>query len=89
MQATVFYLVVYLFMNLAAFAVIIARERETGLGDDIAALEGIGATRPLLAWPMTLAMLGLAGMPADGRLHREVLLDRGARVDGDYTWLGV
>ena len=29
-KATVFYLVVYLFMNMAAFAVVIARERETG-----------------------------------------------------------
>ena len=35
-QATVFYLAVYLFMNMAAFAVIVARERETGLGDTIA-----------------------------------------------------
>ena len=30
-QATVFYLAVYLLMNLAAFAVVVARERETGL----------------------------------------------------------
>ena len=30
-QATVFYLAVYLFMNMAAFAVIVARERETDL----------------------------------------------------------
>ena len=28
-RATVFYLAVYLFMNMAAFAVIVARERET------------------------------------------------------------
>src|SRR5215207_776442 len=34
-KATVFYLAVYLAMNLAAFAVVIARERETLLGDDI------------------------------------------------------
>ena len=39
-QATVFYLVVYLLMNLAAFAVIVARERETALGDDISSLYG-------------------------------------------------
>ena len=48
-QATVFYLAVYLMMNLAAFAVIVARERETGLGDDIASVQGLGAQRPLLA----------------------------------------
>ena len=32
-RATVFYLAVYLFMNMAAFAVIVARERTTDLGD--------------------------------------------------------
>ena len=75
-------------MNLAAFAVIVARERETPLGDDIASLNGIGATRPLLAWPMTIAMLALAGFPATaGFIGKFYLID--AAVDGDYTWLAV
>ena len=88
LQATVFYLAVYLAMNLAAFAVVVARERETGLGDDLAALDGIGASRPWLAWPMTLAMLGLAGIPATaGFIGKVYLID--ALVDGGYTWLGV
>src|SRR3712207_1394965 len=65
-QATVFYLAVYLAMNLTAFAVIIVRERETPHGDSIDALAGTGASRPLLAWPMTIAMLALAGFPATG-----------------------
>ncbi len=87
-QATVFYLAVYLLMNLAAFAVIVARERETGLGDDIGALAGIGYERPALAWPLTLAMLGLAGMPATaGFIGKFFLIE--AAVDGSYTWLGV
>jgi NADH-quinone oxidoreductase subunit N len=87
-QATVFYLAVYLVMNLAAFAVIVARERETPLGDDIASLNGLGATRPLLAWPMTIAMLALAGFPATaGFIGKFYLID--AAVSGDYAWLGV
>jgi NADH-quinone oxidoreductase subunit N len=45
-RATVFYLAVYLLMNLAAFAVVVARERETEYGDDITALQGLGAARP-------------------------------------------
>ncbi len=45
-RATVFYLAVYLFMNMAAFAVIVARERETGLGDSIDAVAGLGRERP-------------------------------------------
>ncbi len=87
-RATVFYLAVYLLMNLAAFAVIIARERETSFGDDLAAMEGIGATRPILAWPMTIAMLSLAGIPATGGFIGKFFLIN-ATVDGDYTWLGV
>jgi NADH-quinone oxidoreductase subunit N len=87
-RATVFYLAVYLFMNLAAFAVVIARERETGLGDDIAAIAGLGAARPWLAWPMTIAMLSLAGIPATaGFVGKVYLID--ASVDGGYTWLAV
>jgi NADH-quinone oxidoreductase subunit N len=87
-KATVFYLAVYLGMNLAAFAVIIARERETGLGDHIDSVAGIGTSRPLLAWPMTIAMLSLAGIPATaGFIGKVYLID--ATVDGDYTWLGV
>src|SRR5436189_3831944 len=62
--ATVFYLAIYVVMNMAAFAVITARERESELGDDMASLYGLGASRPELAWPMTIAMLALAGFPA-------------------------
>jgi NADH-quinone oxidoreductase subunit N len=88
LQATVFYIAVYLVMNLAAFAVIVARERETPFGDDIASLNGIGTTRPLLAWPMTIAMLALAGFPATaGFIGKFYLID--AAVTGDYTWLAV
>jgi NADH-quinone oxidoreductase subunit N len=88
LQATVFYLAVYLVMNLAAFAVIVARERETPYGDDIASLNGLGASRPLLAWPMTVAMLALAGFPATaGFIGKFYLID--ATVANGYTWLAV
>ena len=88
LQATVFYLIAYTVMNLAAFAVIVARERETGLGDDISALYGLGADRPLLAWPMTIAMLALAGIPATAGFFGKVYLIEAA-VENDYGWLGV
>src|SRR3954453_17364930 len=63
-SSLVFYLVAYAFMNLAAFAVIVARERETVFGDDIRAVRGLGAERPALAWALTISMLALAGLPA-------------------------
>lgn len=87
-NALVFYLAAYALMTMAAFAVIVARERETNLGDGIMALEGIGRTRPLLAWPITIAMIGLAGLPGTAGFIGKLLLIRAA-VDGDFTWLGV
>jgi NADH-quinone oxidoreductase subunit N len=87
-RATIFYILVYALMNLAAFAVIVARERETGLGDDISSLYGVGAERPLLAWPMTIAMLALAGLPGTAGFFGKIyLID--ASVDNGYGWLGV
>lgn len=86
--AIVFYLAGYLFMNLAAFAVIVARERETAYGDEIAAVRGLGTERPQLAWPLTIAMLSLAGLPATvGFVGKLYLIE--ALVEGDYTWLAV
>ncbi len=87
-RATVLYLVTYLLMNVAAFAVIVARERETPLGDDIDALAGLGAERPVLAWSMTIAMLSLAGIPATAGFIGKVYLIQAA-VDGGYAWLAV
>jgi NADH-quinone oxidoreductase subunit N len=87
-SATIFYLIVYLLMNIAAFAVIIARERETSFGDDIDAVAGLGSQRPLLAWPLTIAMLSLAGIPATAGFIGKVYLIE-ALVNGNYTWLGI
>ncbi len=87
-RATAFYLAVYLLMNMAAFAVILARERETTLGDSIQSLAGLGRERPWLAWPMTISMLALAGIPATaGFMGKFYLID--AAVSGNYAWLGV
>jgi NADH-quinone oxidoreductase subunit N len=87
-SALVFYLAGYAFMNLAAFAVIVARERESIHGDDIESVRGLGAERPLLAWPLTISMLGLAGLPATvGFIGKLYLIE--ALVEGDYTWLAV
>jgi NADH-quinone oxidoreductase subunit N len=87
-KALVFYLAAYALMNLAAFAVIVVRERESEFGDDIKAVQGLGRDRPELAWPLTISMLALAGLPATaGFIGKLYLIE--AAVDADYTWLGV
>jgi NADH-quinone oxidoreductase subunit N len=88
LKALVFYLAAYTLMNLAVFAVIVARERETDHGDDIESVVGIGRSRPLLAWPLTIGMLALAGLPGTSGFMGKLFLIE-ATVDGDYTWLGV
>ncbi len=88
LQATAFYLAIYLFMNMAAFGVVIARERVSEHGDGLRSLEGLGSASPLLAWPMTIAMLSLAGFPATaGFIGKFYLIS--ATVDGNWAWLGV
>ena len=88
LQATAFYLAGYLAMNLTAFAVVVARERVSEHGDDLSSVENLGRAQPWLAWPMTIAMLSLAGFPATvGFIGKFYLID--ASVAGDYAWLGV
>jgi len=87
-QATMFYLFGYLFMNMASFAVIVAEEHERPDGDYLSALAGLGARRPWLAWPMTIAMFGLAGIPGTiGFIGKFQLIE--ALVSGAYTWLAI
>ena len=70
-EATVLYLCVYLVMNMAAFAVIVAQERD-GQGDDIAGLAGLGASRPWLAVADHDRHARPGRDPGHGRLHRQV-----------------
>jgi NADH-quinone oxidoreductase subunit N len=88
-QATVLYLLAYLAMNMAPFAVIVAEEREhPATRDDIVGIAGLGARNPWLAWPLTIGMLALAGIPGTvGFIAKFQLIH--ALVDGSYTWLAI
>jgi NADH-quinone oxidoreductase subunit N len=61
--AMTFYLVVYLFMTLGAFAVVLLLERAGEEADAIEDYTGIGARAPWLAGAMTVFMVSLAGLP--------------------------
>jgi NADH-quinone oxidoreductase subunit N len=88
LEATFFYLVLYLLMNVAAFAVVIGRERVSETGDHLRGFEGLGQASPWLAWPLTISMLALAGFPLTGGFFGKFyLID--AAVAGGYESLGV
>ena len=87
-EATVLYLCFYLMMNMPAFAVIVANQAVRSDGDDLSGLAGLGARNPWLAWPLTISMLALAGIPGTvGFIGKFRLIE--ALVDGHYTWLAI
>lgn len=65
LQAVVIYVLIYAFMNLGAFAIVLAVARRTGSGD-ISSYGGLFTYAPGLAVLMTLFLAALAGVPPAG-----------------------
>ncbi|TKJ39951.1 NADH-quinone oxidoreductase subunit N [candidate division LCP-89 bacterium B3_LCP] len=61
-QAVLFYLVVYLFMNLGAFLVVDAAGRFLG-GETTSHVKGLGKTSPALAVALAVFLFSLVGLP--------------------------
>jgi NADH-quinone oxidoreductase subunit N len=87
--AVLFYLFVYAFMNIGAFAVVLASERlasAPGRGEPVTELAGLTAGRRWPAVAMALFMLSLAGVPPlAGFLGKLYVF--GAAVQGGLAWL--
>ena len=62
-SAVVFYLIAYLFMNLGAFAVVVALANRGADCERIDSFAGLASTRPGLAALMALFMVALTGIP--------------------------
>jgi NADH-quinone oxidoreductase subunit N len=62
LQAVLFYLVAYLFMNLGAFAVVAFLRRETG-SEDLDKMRGLVRRSPWMVVTLSLFLLSLLGMP--------------------------
>ncbi|MDH2312577.1 MULTISPECIES: NADH-quinone oxidoreductase subunit N [Methylobacterium] len=82
-----YYLVAYLLMNLAAFAVVAQVERMFG-SDSLTVVRGFGRRAPWSAAAFTLALLSLAGVPPLAGFAGKVFLLL-ATIDGGLIWLAV
>jgi NADH-quinone oxidoreductase subunit N len=85
MTSVVFYLVVYMLTNLAAFGAVMAFWRLSG-SDEIASYAGLSRRSPALAFVMLVAFLSLAGMPPLGGFMGKVMVFAAA-VEADMVWL--
>jgi NADH-quinone oxidoreductase subunit N len=63
LTSTLNYLMIYLFMNIGAFAVVIMLRREGVQGEGIEDFKGLAKSNPLLSALMLIFMFSLAGIP--------------------------
>ena len=83
LTAVIYYLLVYMFSNMAAFGVIASVENKTER-TDIAAYNGLYKTNPRLALVMMLAVFSLAGIPPLGGFFSKFFIFASAAAEGDY-----
>lgn len=84
LTSMIFYILVYIFSNLGAFAVISAIENKTGkVGMDD--YNGLHKTNPWLSFAMTLAMFSLAGIPPFAGFFSKILIFNGALESGSVA----
>lgn len=84
LAALMFYVLVYIFSNLAAFGVIQSIENQTGLVG-IDAYKGLHKTNPRLAFTMMLAMFSLAGIPPFAGFFSKFFIFTGALNQGSVA----
>ena len=86
--AVLFYLLTYAFMNLGAFAVVIAVGSKDEPNELLSDFAGLGTRRPLLAGAMVLFLLSLMGIPPlAGFVGKLYIIE--ALVDANQIWLSV
>jgi NADH-quinone oxidoreductase subunit N len=88
LAGVLFYLLAYGFMNIGAFAVVIAAQRADGGDVTVDSIAGLGVRKPALAVGMAVALLSLAGMPPLAGFVGKFYLFRAA-VQADLAWLAV
>jgi len=87
-QASLFYLLVYAFMNMGAFGVVMLIAQKEDEGYDIANLAGIGFKYPALGALLTLFLISLGGIPPTAGFVGKFYLFSAAVKNG-YIWLAV
>jgi len=85
--AAMFYLLMYVFTNIAAFGVVILVSNKTG-SEEMTDFYGLSRRAPYLALAMMLALLSLGGIPPTAGFFGKFFIFKAA-VDAGFWWLAM
>lgn len=86
MTAVIYFLVIYVFSNLAAFGVIGLVSAVTGR-ENIDDFKGFYKTNPFLSWVLAIALFSLAGVPPTAGFFGKFFLIMSGAERGNYVWV--
>lgn len=84
-EGLLYYLVVYLFMNLGAFAVV-ALSRNYTYREDIESLKGLVTQSPVLAVTLLICLISLVGLPPFGGFFAKLMIFASLMKAGELHW---
>ncbi|MBS1753881.1 MAG: NADH-quinone oxidoreductase subunit N [Ferruginibacter sp.] len=85
-SSVVFFILVYVFSNLAAFAVADAIATKTD-AEEIDDYRGMNKTNPFLSWVLALALFSLAGIPPTAGFFGKLFLLTAGASKGSYLFI--
>jgi len=85
-SAVTYFVLVYVFSNLAAFGVAAVLSEESGI-ENISGYRGLIKSNPFLAWMMALALFSLAGIPPTAGFFGKMFLLSAGAVKGNYWFI--
>lgn len=86
--STIYFLLIYIFSNLAAFAVIVTISAATGK-ETIEDYKGLYKTNKLLTWVLTLSLFSLAGVPPTAGFFGKFFLIMSGASKGNYVLITI
>jgi len=88
LPSLLFYFAIYTFMNIGAFAVVMAVAQRGERNEELSDFSGLAARNPWLAAAMAVFMFSLAGFPPTGGFLAKLFVFRAA-VNGGHAELAV
>lgn len=88
LSSVIYFILIYIFSNLAAFGVASAIESQTGK-ENIDDYKGLYRTNPFLSWVLALALFSLAGIPPTAGFFGKLFLLTAGASNGSYFFISV